>query len=161
MIGKTKKNKISAGMLMYSKQKDIFKYLLVHPGGPFWVNKNEGAWTIPKGEVDDNADILETAKRELLEETGLTPSDTLIELGSIKQKGGKTVYAWAFEGELNGEIKCTSFCNIEYPIKSGKFIRIPEIDKGGMFSKEETRKLINPAQYEFIEKLEKIINDNY
>jgi predicted NUDIX family NTP pyrophosphohydrolase len=163
MISKTiksKKNKISAGILMYSRQNEILKFLIVHPGGPFWVNKNQGAWTIPKGEVEENNDIVETAKRELFEETGIISSDSLIELGYIKQKGGKTVYAWAFEGELKGEITCTSYCDIEYPIKSGKFLKIPEVDKGGMFTKEETRMLINPAQFEFIEKLEKIINEN-
>lgn len=159
--------KQSAGILMYSLEKDTktgnyqIKYFLVHPGGPFWAKKNEGAWTIPKGEFEEGEEIIETAKREMLEETGIEVKEPIIELGWIKQKSGKIVYAWAFEGEYSGVLNCTSTVEIEYPPKSGKIINIPEVDKGGMFTKEEAKKLINPAQFEFIEKLESCILENY
>jgi predicted NUDIX family NTP pyrophosphohydrolase len=154
-----KKKKESAGILIYKKENNFMKYFLVHPGGPFWKNKNEGAWSIPKGEVEDNEDKLVTAIREVYEETGIKVADQLIDLGSIKQKSGKVVYAWAFEGEFDGELKCTSTCEIEYPPKSGKKIQILEIDKAGMFTKDQCKKLINNAQYEFIERLENLLNN--
>ena len=130
---------------------------IVHPGGPFWKNKNDGAWTIPKGECEENEDKLQTAIREFYEETGILAEDPFIELGFIKQKAGKLVYSWAFKGQFSGNLNCTSYCELEYPRKSGKIISIPEIDKGGFFNKIECKKLINPAQFEFIEKLEKIV----
>lgn len=143
------------------KEKKILKFLLVHPGGPFWARKNEGAWTIPKGEFEEHEQMKETAIRELYEETGISVDGDLIDLGYIKQKGGKTVFAFAYQvSEFDGKINCTSYVDIEYPPKSGKIINIPEVDKGGMFTKAQAKNLINPAQYEFLEKLEKILRTN-
>jgi predicted NUDIX family NTP pyrophosphohydrolase len=185
ILTKSKRNKQSAGILVYKfdriqssdnqknldslfnfpktenpkiKNLGVLKFLLVHPGGPFWSKKNEGAWTIPKGEFEEEEEMQETAKRELCEETGINVEGPLIDLGYIKQKGGKTVFAFAYEcPECDGKINCTSFVDIEYPPRSGKMIKIPEVDKGGLFTIVEAKKLINPAQYEFLEKIEKIL----
>jgi predicted NUDIX family NTP pyrophosphohydrolase len=185
ILTKSKRNKQSAGILVYkfdslqsndhqklidkginsqktetcqNKNIGVLKFLLVHPGGPFWSKKHELSWTIPKGEFEDEEDMQETAKRELIEETGINVEGPLINLGSIKQKGGKTVFAFAYEcPECDGKIKCTSFVDIEYPPRSGKMIKFPEVDKGGLFNIVEAKKLINPAQYEFLEKLEKLL----
>ena len=149
------KNKQSAGLLMYKIVDSVPYYFLVHPAGPFWKNKEYGSWSIPKGEFLDGDDKLECAKREFLEETGITPEGPFIEIGSIRQKGGKTVYAWAFKGDFSGNLNCTSFVEIEWPRNSGKFINIPEVDKGGLFIKEDAKKFMNEMQYDFIERLEK------
>jgi predicted NUDIX family NTP pyrophosphohydrolase len=151
--------KQSAGLLMYKyDEKNELQFFIAHPGGPFWKNKNEGSWTIPKGEILDKEDKLLAAIREFYEETGIYAKEPFINLGFIKQKAGKTVYAWAFEGDFLGILNCTSYCEIEFPQKSGKIITIPEIDKGGFFNKNEIKVLINPAQYELIERLENILN---
>jgi predicted NUDIX family NTP pyrophosphohydrolase len=150
-----KRYKTSAGLLMYKKDDDNnFSFFLAHPGGPFWKNKNDNAWSLPKGEFDPKTeDKLKCAIREFKEETGIEPIPPFIDLGSIKQKSGKVVYGWAFQGDYDGKFNCTSFVDIEWPPKSGKKITIPEVDKAGMFSLKETKKLINSAQYEFIERL--------
>lgn len=149
------KNKQSAGLLMYKINDSVPYYFLVHPAGPFWKNKEYGSWSIPKGEFQEGDDKFECAKREFLEETGITAEGPFIELGSIKQKGGKIVFAWAFKGDYSGNLNCTSFVEIEWPRNSGKLINIPEVDKGGLFLKEDAKKFINEMQYEFIERLEK------
>jgi predicted NUDIX family NTP pyrophosphohydrolase len=156
---KAPKGKKSAGILMYWIEDEIIKYFLVHPGGPFWSKKNEGAWTIPKGEIENKEDKQATAIREMYEETGIeiTNKDSLIDLDFIKQKVGKVVYAWAYKGQFSGELKCSSMVEMEYPPKSGKKLNFPEVDKGGMFVKEEAQKLINPAQFDFILTLEKLL----
>jgi predicted NUDIX family NTP pyrophosphohydrolase len=154
---KIARTKFSAGLIMFQNGLSGYKYFLVHPGGPFWKNKELGAWSIPKGEFTPDEDKLQTAIREFNEETGMNAIGEFIDLGSIKQKSGKTVFAWAFEGEFNGNFKCESMCDIEYPPKSGKIIQIPEVDKGNMFTRDEAEKLMNSAQFEFIERLEKIL----
>jgi predicted NUDIX family NTP pyrophosphohydrolase len=151
------RSKFSAGLLMYKIKSTGAEYFLVHPGGPFWKNKNFGAWSVPKGEFLAGEDKLATAIREFEEETGMKAQGEFIDLGSIKQKSGKTVFAWAFEGDYDGNFNCTSMVDIEYPPKSGKIITIPEVDKGGMFLSDEAKKLINSAQTEFIDRLEKIL----
>src|ERR1700720_3405943 len=95
-----KRSNISAGLLMFRKKNDSLEFLLVHPGGPFWKNKDDGAWSIPKGEAQTEEDLLTRAQIEFEEELGIKPAGSFIPLGSIKQKGGKTVHAWAFEGDL-------------------------------------------------------------
>ena len=150
MMGNTKQ---SAGLLMYKfdNNKEL-KVLLAHPGGPFFKNKDEGHWSIPKGLIEDNEDIFKAAKREFEEEVGFAPKGEFIPLDSIKQKSGKIVYAWAFEGDMK-EFKTKSFFDMEWPPRSGKKQRFPEMDKAEFFSIEEAKKKIMPEQLEFIERL--------
>ncbi|OIO40220.1 hypothetical protein AUJ10_03500 [Candidatus Pacearchaeota archaeon CG1_02_31_27] len=146
--------KISAGLLMYriiSKKLEVF---LAHPGGLYYTKRNRGLWGIPKGEIDGQG-IFQTAIREFNEETGIKVSEKkedYIYLGTVKQKSGKIVYAWAFEKDFNGKIKSNT-CSVEWPPKSGKKLEIPEVDKAEFFDEEEAREIIIPEQFEFIERL--------
>lgn len=151
--------KTSAGLLMYRINGGQLEFFLVHPGGPYFAKKNEGAWTIPKGEPVGEEELLETAKREFVEETGIIISPPLIELGTVKQKGGKVVYAWAFKGEWNETLGIKSnLFEIQWPPKSGQFKSFPEIDKAGFFTIEKAKILINPAQIEFLYSLKEKLN---
>lgn len=151
--------KQSAGILLYKFTGQGLAIFLVHPGGPYWKNKDAGAWSIPKGEFDNGDSALDTAIRELKEETGAKIVENLIELSPIKQKAGKLVYAWAASGIIKEkEFKCTSYINIEWPPKSGKFQTFPEVDKGQWFVIDEAKIKINPSQVALIDELiEKII----
>lgn len=139
---------------MFRKRPSELEVLLVHPGGPFFRNKDDGAWTIPKGEVGEEGDLLKRAKIEFEEELGFSPASNLIELGSVKQKGGKTVHAWAFEGDLPADfhLKSNTF-EIEWPPRSARTQAFPEIDRAEFFSIEEARRKINVAQIAFLERL--------
>ena len=129
--------------------------LLAHPGGPFWQNKDHGAWTIPKGEHDEGEDPLSAARREFEEETGCrSPADgPYVDLGEIRQKSGKAVRAWAFEGDFDPAALKSNTLPLQWPPKSGKYIIVPEVDCAGWFSAEEAKKKINPAQVELLERL--------
>ncbi len=142
--------KTSSGLLMYKTKNNQIYVFLAHPGGIFWKNKDEGAWSIPKDEVNEGEDLLETAKREFKEEIGIKSEGNFISLGEIKQKAGKIVHAWAFEGDWNGLLMCQSYVEIEI---KGRKMKIPEIGKASFFSIEEAKKKINPAQKEFIERM--------
>jgi predicted NUDIX family NTP pyrophosphohydrolase len=146
--------RISAGLLMFRRRGDTLEVLLVHPGGPFWKNKDEGAWSIPKGEAAPGEDLLRRAQIEFEEELGIKPCGNWIPLGSIKQKGGKTVHAWAFEGNLppDFELKCNTF-EMEWPPRSDKTQSFPEVDRGEFFPLETARSKINPAQATFLDRL--------
>jgi predicted NUDIX family NTP pyrophosphohydrolase len=148
-------NKTSAGILLYKRSGRRLEVLLVHPGGPFFKNKDKGWWTIPKGEPAEGEELIDVARREFKEELGLDASAELIELGSVKQKGGKVVHAWAAEGDLpkDFELHCNTF-KLEWPPKSGRFTDCPEIDKAQFFDLPTAREYINAAQVEFIERLE-------
>ncbi|MEK6898020.1 MAG: NUDIX domain-containing protein [Nanoarchaeota archaeon] len=147
--------KISAGLLMYKINDNKLKVFLVHPGSPFWKDKDKNAWSIPKGEVEKDERLFDAAKREFFEETGVKPkSKSFIELGNIKQKSGKIVHAWAFEGDRLGLLK-QNMIEVEFPFGSGKKIKVPEIDKAKFFGVEEAKEKINQAQFEFIERLKK------
>jgi len=127
---------------------------LVHPGGPYWAKKDEGAWSIPKGEFDENEEPLAAAKREFREETGIQISGEFIQLNPVKQKSGKLVYAWAVEGDIDPEkIKSNSF-EIEWPPRSGKMKSFPEIDKAAWFQLSDAQKKIIEAQSALIKELE-------
>lgn len=151
--------KHSAGFLIYKFYKDKMKVFLVHPGGPYWKNKDEGAWSIPKGEVDDGdlseQNLLAVAKRELKEETGVVfPEGTpLISLGKIIQRNDKTVHAWAYEGDWSGLLICSSSVVVEWPAQSGKTLKVPEVDRAGFFPISEAKKKINSRQVELIDRL--------
>jgi predicted NUDIX family NTP pyrophosphohydrolase len=148
-----KRSRVSAGLLMFRRKGDSLEFLLVHPGGPFWKNKDDGAWTIPKGEAQPEEDLLKRAQIEFEEELGLKPSGTLIPIGSIKQKGGKTVHAWGFEGDLpeSFELKSNTF-QLEWPTHSGHFKEFPEVDRVEFFPEQIARRKINPAQVPFLDR---------
>ncbi|CAN5322150.1 NUDIX domain-containing protein [soil metagenome] len=147
--------KYSAGLLLYRFNKKELQVFLVHPGGPFWKNKDEGAWSIPKGEYTNDEDPLTAAKREFNEETGIDIDGKFTPLKPVKQNPSKTVYAWAVEGDADAEnIKSNTFL-FEWPPKSGKKIMIPEVDKAAWFIIEEAAyKLIAgqvPLLYQLME----------
>lgn len=146
---------VSAGLLMFRYRGDTLELLLVHPGGPFFQNKDDGVWTIPKGEPGEGEDLVSRAKTEFQEELGIIPAATkLIELGSVRQKGGKRVHAWAFEGDLpdNYKVSANTF-EMEWPPRSGKLKRFLEIDRAAFFSLNSARIKINPAQSAFLDRL--------
>lgn len=128
--------------------------LLAHPGGPFWRNKDKGAWTIPKGLCEAGEDPLAAAKREFLEETGIEPRGPFHSLGTIRQKSGKEVQAWAFSGDCDPSAIKSNLCEVEWPPRSRRTILIPEIDKAAFFTLAEAREKILPAQLPLLERLE-------
>mgnify|MGYP000229838959 CR=1 FL=1 len=146
----------SAGILLYRKHQGELQVFLVHPGGPFWVKKDLDAWSIPKGEYDDNEEPLEAAKREFGEETGfdIFRNDTaFIELSPVVQKGGKRVKAWACEGNVDpAQLKSNAF-TMEWPPKSGKQGEFPEMDKGEWMNLETAKQKIKAAQIPLLEEL--------
>lgn len=149
---------ISAGLLMFRRKDGSLELFLVHPGGPFFRNRDEGSWSIPKGLLEEDEDPLTAARREFTEETRVpTPDEGYLSLGEIQQKSGKLVRAWAFEGDCDPDaIKSNTF-DLEWPPRSGKVRVFPEIDRAEFFSPEEARRKLNPAQVTFIERLQKML----
>jgi predicted NUDIX family NTP pyrophosphohydrolase len=148
--------RISAGLLMFRAHDGELQVLLVHPGGPFFRNKDDGAWSIPKGEVEAGEDYLECAKREFTEEIGVTPTGSFIPLAQVKQKGGKVVFAWAIEGDLDpGAIVSNTF-TMEWPPRSGRQTEFPEIDRAEFFEVAAAKRKINSGQVGLIHQLEEI-----
>ena len=129
------------------------EFFLVHPGGPFWKNKNLGAWSIPKGEFAEGEDPLAAARREFEEETGQKIDGDFIPLKSIKLKSGKIVYAWAIEKDIDPTVLLSNTIQVEWPPKSGKKIEIPEVDRGEWFSFNVAKEKINPAQVDLLNQL--------
>jgi predicted NUDIX family NTP pyrophosphohydrolase len=148
--------KISAGLLMYRIRDGVLEVLLAHPGGPFWRNKDAGAWTIPKGEVGDGEALLDCARREFAEETGFEVAEPFVDLGSIRQKSGKTVHAWAFRGDCDPAELRSNTIEVEWPPKTGRRLEIPEVDRAEFFDLKAARVKINPAQIELLDRLEKL-----
>jgi predicted NUDIX family NTP pyrophosphohydrolase len=146
--------KKSAGLLLYRKNKNKLEVFLVHPGGPLWKNKDEGAWSIPKGEFDENEAPLQAAIREFSEETGNTISGRFMQLRSVVQKSGKTVLAWAIEKNIDAATINSNNFEMEWPPRSGKLQNFPEIDKGEWFLINEAKKKINAAQVSLLTELE-------
>ena len=138
--------KRSAGLLLYRTQHGAIEVFLVHPGGPFWTKKDEGAWTIPKGEIDAGEDPLAAAIREFAEETGTMLQGDFRPLPAIRQAGGKTVLAWALVGDLDAAAIRSNEFEMEWPPKSGKRRRFPEVDRAQWFTLDEARRKINKAQ---------------
>lgn len=143
---------------MYRKR-EVLEVLLVHPGGPFWAKKDLGAWTVPKGEVNENEDLLAAAKREFQEETGFKAEGTFQALGTVKQKNGKLVTAWAFEGDCDADAVRSNLCSIEWPPRSKRYIKIPEVDRGAWFSFMEAQAKILPAQLPLLVALLNLVGD--
>lgn len=142
--------KKSAGILLYKFIDTTIYFLLVHPGGPFWKNKDLESWSIPKGEFTDDEDALTAAKREFLEETGFNVEGEFTELKPVKLKSGKTVLAWAIEFDIDVALIKSNDFEIEWPPKSGILKKFPEIDKAEWFQTGEALEKINPAQADFI-----------
>ncbi len=161
-IGERFAVKQSAGLLMYrivppeggKRQGGELQVLLVHPGGPFWVHRDEGAWSIPKGELEAGEEPLDAALREFQEETGVAPGGPYLELPTVEQKNRKLVHAWAFEGDCDpARIRSNTF-RLELPRGSGKMVEFPEIDRAEFFSPGDARRKINPAQAALVDALE-------
>ncbi len=138
---------------MYRRIKDEMEVFLVHPGGPLWAKKDIGAWTIPKGEYEREEDPLAAARREFQEETGFPADEEVVELGSVQQKSGKLVTAWAFEGDCDPNQLKSNTCEIEWPPRSGRRIEIPEVDRGRWFTIEQARKYIREEQRPLLDNL--------
>ncbi len=139
---------------MFRRRNDALEVLLVHPGGPLYRNKDDGVWTIPKGEVETGEDLLSRARTEFDEEVGIPANGDWIDLGWVKQKGGKTVYAWAFEGNLPDNFQiCSNIFEMEWPPRSGKMQSFPEVDQACFFSLEEARFKLKAAQTTFLDRL--------
>jgi len=151
-----KRSRTSAGLLMFRKKGDALEVLLAHPGGPYFRNKDGGCWTIPKGEIGEGEDPVSRARMEFEEELGIAaPAGKLIDLGSVKQKGGKTVYAWAFEGDLPDSFQCRSnMFEMEWPPRSGKMQNFLEVDEACFFSLEDARRKLKEAQTPFLDRLQ-------
>lgn len=150
-------SKQSAGILLYRRLDALLEVFLVHPGGPFWKNKDAGSWTIPKGEFTDDEPALDAAVREFREETGFTLTGPFQPLSPIRQKGGKRVYAWAAPGDLDPKKIVSNTFELEWPRRSGKSQTFPEVDKGGWFSLAGARQMINPAQIALLDELEETV----
>jgi predicted NUDIX family NTP pyrophosphohydrolase len=144
----------AGGLLMYRVKKGVPEVLLVHPGGPFWQHKDEGAWSVPKGQADEGEnDLLEVGKREFREETGFAPVPPFHSIGAM-HRPGKTVEVWAFEGDCDTTQLQSNLIEIEWPPRSGKKLEIPEVDKGEFFMLEEARKKLSPYQAPIIDAFE-------
>ena len=145
--------KESAGILVYRRRFGRIEVLLVHPGGPFWKNKDAGAWTIPKGEIDPDEDALACALRELKEETGLVLDAPATPLPPVTQKGGKLVRAWAVEGDFDPAALTSVTFEMEWPPKSGRRASFPEVDRAEWMDVATAREKINPAQAALLDSL--------
>lgn len=149
-----KRNSISAGLLLFRENNGKLEVLLAHPGGPMWEKRDEGAWTIPKGLVNEEEDVLAAARREFREETGVEPRGPFLPLGFVRQKAGKIVHAWAWEGSADASHMKSNWMKMEWPYKSGNWMQFPEVDRCEWFGLEEGKSKINPAQAAFITTLE-------
>ncbi len=147
----------SAGLAMYRRRNGALEILLVHPGGPFWARKDKGAWFLPKGEVENGEELFAAAKREFQEETGLPPKGPFVELGNVRQKSGKTVTAWAFEGDCDPAAIHSNMFTLEWPPKSGKRREFPEIDRAAFFTFEAAREKMHPLEFRLFTRLKKIV----
>jgi predicted NUDIX family NTP pyrophosphohydrolase len=144
----------SAGILLYRRHDARVEVLLVHPGGPLWARRDEHAWSIPKGEYDPGEEPLRAARREFAEELGSPPPDgPFEELGEVRQKSGKRVLAWAVAGDLEATATHSNTFELEWPLRSGRMLEVPEIDRAEWFELEEARRRINQAQAELIDRL--------
>jgi predicted NUDIX family NTP pyrophosphohydrolase len=147
--------KASAGILLYRRRQGELEVLLAHPGGPYWVKRDLGAWTIPKGEIGGGEDPLAAARREFAEETGVVPGEPAMALAPIRQRGGKVVHAWAIEGDCDADAIVSNRFTLEWPPRSGKTAEFPEIDRAGWFALGEARRRILEAQAPLLDELQR------
>jgi predicted NUDIX family NTP pyrophosphohydrolase len=158
---KRTRHKESAGLLMFRRagasSRASIEVLLAHPGGPYWANKDEGSWTIPKGGIHPGESPLDTAQREFKEETGFDPCAPFLPLGHIIQRSGKKVHAWGFEGDCDPSKIVSEMTSTEWPPKSGQWIHVPEIDRVAFFSIDAARTAMNVAQVELLDRLLRLL----
>ncbi len=148
----------SAGLLVYRVRDGTVEVLLVHPGGPFWQKRDDGAWSIPKGEVAENEVGVDVARREFQEELGIAPPEgALSALAEVRQAGGKVVHAWAVAGDVDVSQITSNTFEIEWPPHSGKMRKFPEVDRAGWFDLATARRKLLPAQREFVDRLETML----
>ncbi len=147
--------RVSAGILLFRQVPDGVEVLLGHPGGPYFEHREEGIWSIPKGEVEDGEDLWSVARREFGEETGhvVGSAARAIDLGSVTQRGGKVVHAWAVEGDLDPTEAWSNTFSMEWPPHSGIFIEVPELDRLAWFRPDAARAAMNPAQAALVDAL--------
>ena len=150
-------NKLSAGIVLYRLQSGEVEVFLVHPGGPFWARKDEGAWSIPKGEYEAGEDPLTVARREFREETGFDIEGTFHPLTALKQPSGKVVSAWAVEGDVDATALTSNTFTLEWPPKSGKTRAFPEVDRGAWFNLPTARVKLQPGQRGFLDQLQCLV----
>ncbi len=149
--------RLSAGLLLYRRHEDVWQVLLAHPGGPLFARRDQGVWTIPKGEPEAGEDLFSAARREFEEETGIVPRGTFFELQPIKQKGGKIVQAWALEQDCDPASVVSNSFRLEWPPKSGRWAEFPEIDRAAFFDLPTARKKIKTGQDGLLEQLAKLL----
>lgn len=145
---------VSAGLLLYRRPAGGLELFLAHPGGPFWRGRDLGAWTIPKGLVAPAEELLDAARREFEEETGIAPREPFLPLGSVRQKAGKVIHAWAWEGDADPAAIFSNTTTCEWPRGSGRSLTFPEVDRCAWFQADAARAKLNPAQAELIDRLE-------
>jgi len=149
----------SAGILLHRRRGDRLEVLLVHPGGPVWARRDQGAWSIPKGEFEPGEEPLAAARREFEEELGVElPDGPAEDLGEVRQKSGKVVRAWAVAGDLDADAITSNTFPLEWPPRSGRMIEVPEVDKAQWFSLQDAGEKINPAQVAFLERLRESVS---
>lgn len=149
--------RISAGLLMYRMRNDGLHVLLAHPGGPLFRAKDDGVWSIPKGEIEPDEDLLAAAQREFLEETGIAAEPPFLELGCIQQKGGKFVHAWACAGDHDTAIMRSNTFTLEWPPRSGRLCEFPEIDRLEYFDLVVAERKIKSSQWELVLRLRRLL----
>ena len=148
----------SAGLILYRGTDRGLEVLLVHPGGPFWQKRDEGAWSIPKGEIEANEAGLEAARREFREELGVAaPDGECVTLGAVRQAGGKTVHAWAVSGDLDVARVVSNTFPLEWPPRSGKIQQFPEVDRAAWLDTPTARRKLVEAQRVFVDRLEELL----
>ncbi len=152
--------KTSAGILLYRRRNDTFQVFLIHPGGPFFAQKDDGVWSIPKGLLDPGEEPLAAALREFREETGCRPRGEFRPLMPILQKGGKTVLAWAGEGDCDADRITSNTFELEWPPHSGRLQRFPEADRAGWFTIDEAKRKLIPAQTALLDELMQLMGSN-
>ncbi len=151
------REKLSAGILLYRIRSQTIQALLVHPGGPFWAKKDDGAWSIPKGEYEDGADALEAAKREFHEEMGFEVQGETVPLKPLRQPSGKVISVWAVEGDIDATLIRSIGFRMEWPPKSGRFQEFPEVDRAEWFDLSTARRKISAGQAPFLAQLEEML----
>ena len=151
---------VSAGLLLFRRSRGRLEVFIAHPGGPYWKDRDAGAWTIPKGIVESGEDLLDAAQREFLEETSIQPSGPFIPLGSIRQKAGKTIHAWGWEGDADPSAIVSNTMRTEWPRGSGRWIEFAEVDRCMWADPAVARAKMNPAQAELVTRLESTLVGN-
>jgi predicted NUDIX family NTP pyrophosphohydrolase len=151
--------KTSAGILIFRRREGSLEFLLAHPGGPLWASKDDGIWSIPKGEFEDGEEPLDAAKREFFEETGFEAPGPLLALGTLRQPSGKSVSAWAAEGDLDASAIRSNTFSMEWPPHSGRQAEFPEVDRAGWFGVLDAKRKLLKGQLGFIDEAVRLVGE--